>query len=217
MCPQPGGTNKAGEQNPPLPRFFIQLDAKNRHNVDCTSHELNALNSRLKDATNDCMVLTEQVAQSLSLSATLSRGGCGGAVTLVCNVVAQTRIFCAFLHCNVVALMLPTVQVGMQRWLQLLIACKTLLASCCEGSVPMQGFHQQALARYKLAAPADELFPPSSLLWPSSLSGPAVVLQLPFPDVQQSSSVECNTVSACTYQDVLIYYQQAVWLVSAQP
>ena len=61
VCPQPGTTNKAGEQNPALPRTFIQLDAKNRHNVDCTSHELNALNSRLKDATNDCMVLTEQV------------------------------------------------------------------------------------------------------------------------------------------------------------
>lgn len=62
VCPQPGATNKAGEQNPALPRSFIQLDAKNRHNVDCTSHELNALNSRLKDATNDCMVLTEQVS-----------------------------------------------------------------------------------------------------------------------------------------------------------
>lgn len=61
VCPQPGATNKAGEQNSALPRSFIQLDAKNRHNVDCTSHELNALNSRLKDATNDCMVLTEQV------------------------------------------------------------------------------------------------------------------------------------------------------------
>ncbi|DBA95622.1 TPA: hypothetical protein ACH3X3_013469 [Trebouxia sp. C0006] len=61
VCPQPGAINKAGEANPALPRTFIQLDAKNRHNVDCTSHELNALNSRLKDATNDCMVLTEQV------------------------------------------------------------------------------------------------------------------------------------------------------------
>ena len=61
VCPQPGATNKAGETNPGLPRSFIQLEAKNRHNVDCTSHELNALNSRLKDATNDCMVLTEQV------------------------------------------------------------------------------------------------------------------------------------------------------------
>lgn len=65
VCPQPGATNKAGEQNPALPRSFIQLDAKNRHNVDCTSHELNALNSRLKDATNDCMVLTEQVSPGL--------------------------------------------------------------------------------------------------------------------------------------------------------
>lgn len=61
VCPQPGAINKAGEANPALPRTFIQLDAKNRHNVDCTSRELNALNSRLKDATNDCMVLTEQV------------------------------------------------------------------------------------------------------------------------------------------------------------
>jgi len=61
VCPQPEATNKAGEANPALPRTFIQLDAKNRHNVDCTSHELNALNSRLKNATNDCMVLTEQV------------------------------------------------------------------------------------------------------------------------------------------------------------
>ena len=62
VCPQPGAKSKTGETNPALPRGFIQLEAKNRHNVDCTSHELNALNSRLKDATNDCMVLTEQVA-----------------------------------------------------------------------------------------------------------------------------------------------------------
>ena len=62
VCPQSGAKGRTGEINPALPRGFIQLEAKNRHNVDCTSHELNALNSRLKDATNDCMVLTEQVA-----------------------------------------------------------------------------------------------------------------------------------------------------------
>ena len=68
VCPQPGAKTKSGEISPALPRGFIQLEAKNRHNVDCISHELNALNSRLKDATNDCMVLTEQVTHCVACS-----------------------------------------------------------------------------------------------------------------------------------------------------
>ena len=62
VCPKPGITDKAGDITRPLPRSFIQMESRNRHSVDCTSHELNALNSRLKDATNDCMVLTEQAS-----------------------------------------------------------------------------------------------------------------------------------------------------------
>ena len=66
VCPKPGVTDKSGAVNAPLPRAFIQLETRNRHSMDCTSHELNALNSRLKDAANDCMVLTEQVLASCS-------------------------------------------------------------------------------------------------------------------------------------------------------
>ena len=34
---------------------------RSRSTVTCTTHKLNALNSRLSDASADCMVLTEQV------------------------------------------------------------------------------------------------------------------------------------------------------------
>ena len=38
------------------------MDAmRSRSTVTCTTHKLNALNSRLGDATADCLVLTEQV------------------------------------------------------------------------------------------------------------------------------------------------------------
>lgn len=39
----------------------MALEARGTREVACTTHELNALNSRLKDAANDCMLLTEQV------------------------------------------------------------------------------------------------------------------------------------------------------------
>lgn len=48
-----------------LPRAFIILEKRGRGSVTCTTHELNALNIRLKDAANDCMVLTEQVLSKL--------------------------------------------------------------------------------------------------------------------------------------------------------
>lgn len=38
------------------------MDAmRNRSAITCTTHKLNALNSRLSDASADCLVLTEQV------------------------------------------------------------------------------------------------------------------------------------------------------------
>jgi hypothetical protein len=45
----------------PLPRGFVALEARGARELACTTHELNALNARLKDAANDCMLLTEQV------------------------------------------------------------------------------------------------------------------------------------------------------------
>ena len=45
----------------PLPRGFVALEARGTRELACTTHELNALNTRLKDAANDCMLLTEQV------------------------------------------------------------------------------------------------------------------------------------------------------------
>ena len=59
VTPQPGTKKKKGVV-PPLPAAFLPLQAKGRSEAHCTSHELNALNARLKDATSDCMVLTEQ-------------------------------------------------------------------------------------------------------------------------------------------------------------
>ena len=60
---KPGAPGKpGGTEVPPLPKEFIQVDAlRSRSAVTCTTHKLNALNSRLSDASADCMVLTEQV------------------------------------------------------------------------------------------------------------------------------------------------------------
>ena len=61
--PKPGTATKQGvPEVPPLPKDFIQVDAmRSRSTVTCTTHKLNALNSRLSDASSDCLVLTEQV------------------------------------------------------------------------------------------------------------------------------------------------------------
>lgn len=40
---------------------MITLEKRGRNAVACTTPELNALNARLRDAANDCLVLTEQV------------------------------------------------------------------------------------------------------------------------------------------------------------
>lgn len=42
----------------------MALEARGARELACTTHELNALNARLKDAANDCMLLTEQVPAS---------------------------------------------------------------------------------------------------------------------------------------------------------
>jgi DNA mismatch repair protein MSH4 len=61
IAPRSGTEQRDGLAGP-LPDSFIQLEAgRSRATVSCTTHELNALNARLKDATSDCMVLTEQV------------------------------------------------------------------------------------------------------------------------------------------------------------
>ncbi len=64
MAPRPGAKLKEGEAGP-LPSKFIQLEgsARSRTTVACTTAELNALNARLRDATNDCMIITEQVTR----------------------------------------------------------------------------------------------------------------------------------------------------------
>ena len=61
-------TKQGGPEVPPLPKDFIQVDAmRSRSTVTCTTHKLNALNSRLSDASSDCLVLTEQVGNPFYL------------------------------------------------------------------------------------------------------------------------------------------------------
>ena len=61
VAPQPGSKLKGGETVGALPASWLPLEGKARGSVSATTHELNALNSRLKDASNDCLLLTEQV------------------------------------------------------------------------------------------------------------------------------------------------------------
>jgi hypothetical protein len=72
VAPRPGAKLKGGTAGP-LPRKFIQLEGgtRNRATLACTTAELNALNARLKDATNDCMIITQQVNCSPSDSRSL--------------------------------------------------------------------------------------------------------------------------------------------------
>lgn len=47
-----------------LPHGFLKLDVGRARSsgIPCTTHELTALNGRLRSAADDCLVLTEQVA-----------------------------------------------------------------------------------------------------------------------------------------------------------
>jgi hypothetical protein len=40
---------------------FLVLEKRGRSATSCTTHELNALNTRLRDAAADCLMLTEKV------------------------------------------------------------------------------------------------------------------------------------------------------------
>ncbi|KAK9808717.1 hypothetical protein WJX72_002463 [[Myrmecia] bisecta] len=59
----PGHKTKSGAAVPPLPRTFIKMESKSKTTISCTTSELNALNARLRDASNDCLVLTQQVLE----------------------------------------------------------------------------------------------------------------------------------------------------------
>ena len=61
VLPEPGTKLKSGETAGPLPGAWLPLESRTRSSISATTHELNALNSRLKDASNDCLLLTEQV------------------------------------------------------------------------------------------------------------------------------------------------------------
>eukprot|EP00884_Botryococcus_braunii_P005264 jgi/Botrbrau1/14739/Bobra.0108s0083.2 len=66
LAPRPGYKARDGSINGDLPRQFLHLEQKPKgKQVACTTLELNALNARLKDATNDCMQLTYQVLERL--------------------------------------------------------------------------------------------------------------------------------------------------------
>jgi hypothetical protein len=60
-------------------RSFLPLEKRGRSSLLFTTHELNALNARLRDAAHDCLVLTEKV--------------CG-----VVHLMVQS-IFCIFFFC----------------------------------------------------------------------------------------------------------------------
>jgi DNA mismatch repair ATPase MutS len=66
-CSRPANkiSGAAASRGPPAPRGFAVLQASGR-NVHCTTDELSALNSRLKDAGHDCLMLTEQVLEGVA-------------------------------------------------------------------------------------------------------------------------------------------------------
>ena len=72
--PQPSASSRSsGATARGLPHGFQRLDvgrARSR-GIPCTTHELTALNGRLRSAADDCLVLTEQVLQTIRQSGSL--------------------------------------------------------------------------------------------------------------------------------------------------
>ena len=63
--PQPSTSSRSsGATAGGLPHGFLKLDIGRARSsgIPCTTHELTALNGRLRSAADDCLVLTEQVA-----------------------------------------------------------------------------------------------------------------------------------------------------------
>ena len=63
--PQPSASSRSsGATAGGLPHGFLKLDIGRARSsgIPCTTHELTALNGRLRSAADDCLVLTEQVA-----------------------------------------------------------------------------------------------------------------------------------------------------------
>lgn len=56
-------------------RAFLVLEKRGRSSTCVTTHELNALNSRLRDAAADCIMLTVQVGVEVPLSLLCGGGG----------------------------------------------------------------------------------------------------------------------------------------------
>ncbi|WIA16491.1 hypothetical protein OEZ85_013171 [Tetradesmus obliquus] len=60
-----GGGSAVAANAMQLPKTFLVLEKRGRNSTCVTTHELNALNSRLRDAAADCMMLTVQVLEQL--------------------------------------------------------------------------------------------------------------------------------------------------------
>jgi hypothetical protein len=64
VIPGENARTKGGSSSCPLPHGFLLLEDRRGGAVQVTTHELNALNCRLRDAVADCLTLTEQVRHS---------------------------------------------------------------------------------------------------------------------------------------------------------
>ena len=53
---------------PDLPSVFLELERKGRTHMSATTHELQALNTRLADALNDCLTLTAQARRLMAVT-----------------------------------------------------------------------------------------------------------------------------------------------------
>ncbi len=84
-----------------LPHGFLKLDAgRARSGIPCTTHELTALNARLRDAADDCLALTEQVLWPLTLEfrtmdatekcLALTQAGASGPTASLSNTTQRT-------------------------------------------------------------------------------------------------------------------------------
>ena len=68
---------------PQLPAELLLLERSGRSAALLTSHKLNALNSRLRDAANDCLLLTQAVRHGAAVACAV-RVGRGAGLSCAC-------------------------------------------------------------------------------------------------------------------------------------
>ncbi|KAG2441521.1 hypothetical protein HXX76_003143 [Chlamydomonas incerta] len=90
---RPQAPHQQHHQQQPLPPELLVLERRGRGTLVLTTHELNALNSRLREAMNDCLLLTRQLLEAVVAGAV---GGAMPALQRLTDSVALLDMLVGF-------------------------------------------------------------------------------------------------------------------------